>query len=80
MAQKQPNPFVTVDAAGVWAHIPQSNGGTKAFHVSQDAAHVLVAELSEKLETLKEPEVQKKVASTLVGYAIDWWNRRRAAK
>lgn len=78
---KQPNPYVTVDAAGVWVHVPQADGdGTKAFNVSPDSVHVLIAELTEKAELLKTPETQKKLASKLLDLGIEWLHGRRSKK
>jgi hypothetical protein len=73
---KQPNPFVTVDASGLWVHVPQRDGGTKAVNVSADSGHVLLAEIVEKAEMLKDPDVQKKIASKGVGLLIDWAQRK----
>lgn len=78
--EKQPNPFVTFDGAGLWVHVPQRNGGTKAVNVSADSGHVLIAEIVEKAEMLKDPEVQKTIASKGIGLLVDWLQSRRAKK
>lgn len=78
--EKQPNPYVTVDGAGLWVHVPQSDGNTKAVNVSADSGHVLLAEIVEKAELLKDADVQKKIAAKGVGLLIDWaqkkWGRK----
>lgn len=78
--EKQPRSWVTVNEAGLWVHVPQSDGGTKAVNVSADSGHVLIAEIVEKAEMLKNADVQKKIASKGVGLLIDWlqrkWNRK----
>jgi hypothetical protein len=80
MTQKQAHPWVTVDGAGAWVHIPEVDGsGTRAVLLSPDSVHVLIGELAEKAELLKTPDVQKKIASKLVSFGIDWLARRRAA-
>jgi len=78
--EKQPNPFVTVDGAGLWVHVPQRDGGTKAVNVSADSGHVLIAEIVEKAEMLKDPEIQKKIATKGVGFLIDWAQRKWGSK
>ncbi len=78
--EKQPSPFVTVNEAGLWVHVPQRDGGTKAVNVSADSGHVLIAEIVEKAEMLKDPEVQKKIASKGAGLLIDWLQKRWGAK
>lgn len=78
--EKQPNPFVTVDGAGLWVHVPQRDGGTKAVNVSADSGHVLIAEIVEKAEMLKDPEVQKKLASKGVGLLVDWLQSKWSKK
>ena len=74
--EKQANPYVTVDHAGLWVHVPQRDGGTKAVNVSADSGHVLIAEIVEKAEMLKDPEVQKKIASKGVGLLVDWLQKK----
>lgn len=74
--EKQPSPFVTVNEAGLWVHVPQRDGGTKAVNVSADSGHVLIAEIVEKAELLKDPEIQKKIASKGVGLLVDWIQKR----
>lgn len=78
--EKQPNPYVTVDHAGLWVHVPQSDGNTKAVNVSADSGHVLLAEIVEKAELLKNPEVQKKIATKGVGLLIDWAQKKWGSK
>lgn len=78
--EKQPSPFVTVNEAGLWVHVPQRDGGTKAVNVSADSGHVLIAEIVEKAELLKDPEIQKKIASKGAGLLIDWVQRRWGSK
>ncbi len=70
--EKQPSPFVTVNEAGLWVHVPQRDGGSKAVNVSADSGHVLLAEIVEQAERLKDPDVQKKLASKGAGLLIDW--------
>jgi len=67
---------VTVNEAGLWVHVPQRDGGTKAVNVSADSGHVLIAEIVEKAELLKDPEIQKKIASKGVGLLVDWIQKR----
>lgn len=74
--EKQPSPFVTVNEAGLWVHVPQRDGGTKAVNVSADSGHVLIAEIVEKAEMLKDPDIQKKIASKGVGLLVDWLQKR----
>lgn len=74
--EKQPSPFVTVNEAGLWVHVPQRDGGTKAVNVSADSGHVLIAEIVEKAELLKDPEIQKKIASKGVGLLVDWLQKK----
>jgi len=78
---KSQNPMVTVDAAGVWLHLPDPDGpGTRAVLLSQDSAHALIGELAGKLELLKtSTEMQKKLASKIAELAIDWIARRRGS-
>lgn len=76
--EKQPNPYVTFDGSGLWVHVPQADGGTKAVNVSADSGHVLIAELVEKAELLKDADVQKKLASKGVNLLIDWARKRWA--
>jgi hypothetical protein len=78
--EKQPRPFVSVNEAGLWVHVPQSDGGTKAVNVSADSGHVLIAEIVEKAELLKDPEVQKKIATKGVSFLIDWAQRKWGGK
>lgn len=80
MSEKQPNPFVTVDAAGLWVHVPQSDGGTRAVNVSADSGHVLVAEIVEQAEKLKDPEIQKKLATKGAGLLVDWLQKKWGRK
>lgn len=76
---KQQHPWVTVDGAGLWIHVPSTDGtGTRAVLVNTDSVHVLIGELAEKSELLKTPDVQKKIATRLVSFGIDWIARRRA--
>lgn len=70
--EKQFSPFVTFNEAGLWVHVPQRDGGTKAVNVSADSGHVLIAEIVEKAELLKDPEIQKKIAAKGVGLLVDW--------
>lgn len=79
MTQKQPHPWVTVDAAGLWLHMPDGEG-TRAVLLSPDSVHVLIGELAEKAELLKTTDVQKQLASKLVSFGIDWLAKRRAVK
>lgn len=74
--QKQPNPFVTVDGAGLWVHVPQKDGGTKAVNVTADSGHVLIAEIVEKAESLKDPEIQKTIVAKGAGLLVDWLHRK----
>jgi len=80
MTQKQSRPWVTVDAAGMWLHIPAADGlGTRAVLLSPDSVYTLIGELAEKAELLKTPDVQKRLATKVVSIGIDWLARRRAA-
>lgn len=78
MTQKAQNPWVTVDSAGLWLHVPEVDGsGSRAVLLSPDSVHVLIGELAEKAELLKTPDVQKKIASKLVSFGVDWLASRR---
>ena len=48
--------------------------------MSADSGHVLIAEIVEKAELLKDPEVQKKIATKGVGLLIDWAQKKWGKK
>lgn len=69
-------PWFTVELQGVVLHVPTGEGKVFTLPMTPDGAYALIGELSEKLDLLKSPDVQKKIAEKAAGFLIDWFAKR----
>lgn len=65
-------PWFTVELQGVVLHVPLEPGKVFTLPMTPDGAYALIGELAQKLDLLKTPAVQKKIASKALDLVIDW--------
>lgn len=69
-------PWFTVELDGVVLHVPLGDGKVFTLPMTPDGAYALIGELSEKLDLLKTPAVQKKIAAKALDLLFDWIEKR----
>lgn len=69
-------PWFTVELDGVVLHVPLEEGKVFTLPMTPDGAYALIGELAQKLDLLKTPAVQKKLASKALDLLFDWMAKR----